>query len=203
MITRHFIHQIKNDAYVDLGLSVKWATCNVGASKPEEYGYYFAWGEVDPKDYYEWSNYKYCNGSSTSLTKYCTDSYYGTVDNKTTLDLSDDAAAVNWSGKWRMPTEAEQDELCQLCTWTWTSKGGVNGYQVTGPNGNNIFLPAAGYYRFDGSLLYAGSYGYYWSSSLNADYPNFACALYLYSDNVSRYNDDARCYGFTVRPVCP
>ena len=92
--------------YVDLGLSVKWATCNVGADSPEEYGYHFAWGETSPKTTYNWSTYKYCNGDEYSMTKYCDDSF-GTVDNKTTLELSDDAARVNWGGKWRMPTRAE------------------------------------------------------------------------------------------------
>ncbi|MBR3609326.1 MAG: hypothetical protein IKL50_05525, partial [Bacteroidales bacterium] len=87
--------------YVDLGLSVKWATCNVGATTPEEYGYYFAWGETTPKTTYYWSAYKYCNGTDDSMTKYCTNSKYGIVDNKTTLELTDDAAHVNWGGSWR------------------------------------------------------------------------------------------------------
>ena len=92
-------------------MSVKWATCNVGATKPEEYGDYFAWGETDPKSTYDWSTYKYCNGSSSTLTKYNTDNSQGTVDNKTTLDLSDDAARANWGDSWRMPTDAELTEL--------------------------------------------------------------------------------------------
>ena len=102
--------------YVDLGLpsGIKWATCNVGATTPEEYGDYFAWGETQPKDYYDWSTYKYCNGDEYSITKYCTRSTYGTVDIKTTLELSDDAARVNWGGKWRMPTIEEQKELLVL-----------------------------------------------------------------------------------------
>ena len=129
--------------YVDLGLSVKWATCNVGASKPEEYGDYFAWGETQPKDYYDWSTYKWCNGSYDTLTKYNTNSSDGTVDNKTTLDLSDDAARANWGGSWRMPTSAEQDELCNNCTWTCTKINGVEVYKVTSNiNGNFIFLPS-------------------------------------------------------------
>ena len=191
--------------YVDLGLSVKWATCNVGATKPEEYGDYFTWGETQPKSTYDWSTYKYCNGSYNTLTKYNNSSSYGTVDNKTTLDLSDDAARANWGGSWRMPTDAELTELREQCTWTWTTQNGVYGYKVTskksGYTNKSIFLPAAGY-RYDSSLNSAGSYGGYWSSSLNADYPNFACALYFYSDTVSRYNDDVRYYGFSVRPVC-
>ena len=188
--------------WVDLGLpsGLKWATCNVGANAPEEYGDYFAWGEVEPKTTYDWSTYKWCNGSYDTQTKYCTDSSYGTVDNKTVLDKEDDAAAVNWGGKWRMPTKAEQNELRQQCTWTWTSKGGVNGYQVTGPNGKSIFLPAAGY-RIDISLYSVGSYGYYWSSSLSTDYPDYAYNLDFGSGYV-HWNFDGRYYGGGVRPVC-
>ena len=191
-----------NHEYVDLGLSVKWATCNVGATKPEEYGDYFAWGETQPKDYYDWSTYKWCNGSKTTHTKYNTSSSYGTVDNKTTLDLSDDAARANWGGSWRMPTKAEQDELRNNCTWTWTTQNGVNGYKVTSKsNGNSIFLPAAGYR--DGSSLYdAGSYGFYWSSSLYTGYPGSAYYLFFGSSRVDWYYD-YRYYGHSVRPVCP
>ena len=187
--------------WVDLGLSVKWATFNVGATKPEEYGDYFAWGETTTKSTYNWSTYKYCNGSSSTLTKYNNSSSYGSVDNKTQLELSDDAAAVNWGGNWRMPTKAEQDELRNNCTWTWTTQNGVNGYKVTGANGNSIFLPAAGY-RTGSSLYYAGSSGDYWASSLYADGPN--CAYYLYfSSSLVDWGDYGRYYGQSVRPVCP
>ncbi len=190
--------------YVDLGLSVKWATCNVGANSLEEYGYYFAWGETTPKTTYDWSTYKYCNGTRKSMTKYCTDSYYGTVDNKTTLELSDDVAHVNWGGSWRMPTEAEQDELRDTnnCTWTWITQNGVNGYRVTSKkNGNSIFLPAAGY-RNDSNLRSAGSRGYYWSSSLNPYYSCYAYDLGFYSSYVYWDGGD-RYVGCSVRPVCP
>ena len=191
-----------NHEYVDLGLSVKWATCNVGANKPEEYGDYFAWGETEPKSTYSWSTYKWCNGSYDTQTKYCTNSSYGTVDNRTVLDKEDDAASVNWGGSWRMPTKAEQDELRQQCTWTWTTQNGVNGYKVTSKsNGNSIFLPAAGY-RDDSSLNYAGSGGYYWSGSLYTDYPTSAYVLYFGSDYVGWYGYN-RYYGLSVRPVCP
>ena len=193
-----------NHEYVDLGLSVKWATCNVGASKPEEYGDYFAWGETQPKNTYDWSTYKWCNGSYDTQTKYCTKNSYGTVDNKTQLELSDDAARANWGGSWRMPTHEEQEELRTQCTWTWTTQNGVYGYKVTskksGYTNNSIFLPAAGY-RIDSSLSNAGSYGYYWSSSLYTGYPYSAYYLYFYSVNVGWYDDD-RYVGFTVRPVC-
>jgi hypothetical protein len=190
-----------NHEYVDLGLSVKWATCNVGASKPEEYGDYFAWGETEPKSTYDLGTYKYCNGSPTSLTKYCTDSYYGTVDNKTQLELSDDAARANLGGSWRMPTDAELTELREQCTWTWTTQNGVNGYKVTSKsNGNSIFLPAAGY-RHVSSLHDAGSDGRYWSSSLSTDAPGCAWYVYLLSVYVYRGYYD-RYEGFSVRPVC-
>jgi hypothetical protein len=190
--------------WVDLGLpnGTKWATCNVGAESPEDYGDYFAWGETEPKDYYDWSTYKWYNGSYDTQTKYCTDSYYGTVDNKTTLDLSDDAAYVNWGSSWRMPTKAEQDELrnTNYTTWAWTTQNGVKGYKVTSKvNGNSIFLPAAGY-RYDSDLDGAGSDGYYWSSSLYT--LSSARAFYLGFDS-----DDVYCYGNgrrdgqSVRPV--
>ena len=191
--------------YVDLGLSVKWATCNVGASKPEEYGDYFAWGETKPKEYYDWSTYKWCNGDYDNLTKYCYDSWYGIVDNKTVLDLSDDAARANWGGSWRMPTAEEQQELINNCTWTWTTQSGVNGYKVTskksGYTNKSIFLPAAGLRR-DSSLYYAGSDGYYVSSSLYTDGPYSAYVLRFNSDYVGWLNSN-RHYGFSVRPVCP
>lgn len=188
---------------VDLGLSVKWASCNVGAEKPEEYGYYFAWGEVKPKEYYAWRTYKYCRGSNDSMTKYCVNSSYGNngfIDNKTVLDPSDDAATVNWGGVWRMPTQAEQDELRSKCKWTWTSQNGVKGCKVIGPNGNSIFLPAAGY-MIEGTLLNAGSYGCYWSSSLYSGNPGGAYYVYFFSDRVD-CDYGYRCCGFIVRPVC-
>ena len=191
---------------VDLGLSVKWATCNVGASTPEDYGDYFAWGETSTKSTYGWSTYKYCNGSYNTLTKYNNSSSYGTmVDNKTQLDLSDDAARANWGGSWRMPTDAEMTELRKQCTWTWTTQNGVNGYKVTSKsNGNSIFLPAASYYRF-GLVDNVGHGGYYWSSS-----------LYTFGSQEGFGPDDAmgvtfprgysvidRNCGCSVRPVCP
>ena len=189
--------------YVDLGLSVKWATCNVGATTPEEYGDYFAWGETTPKDYYDLDTYKYCNGTWDTMTKYCTSSYYGTVDNKTTLELTDDAAHVNWGGSWRMPTRAEQEELIDTnnCTWEWITQNGVKGYKVTSKkNGNSIFLPVAGL-RSSSRLYDAGSNGFYWSSSLDTSDSGIAFHFYFNSSNVSWY-DTSRCCGLSVRPVC-
>lgn len=190
------------NVYVDLGLSVKWATMNVGAKTPEEYGDYFAWGETTTKRIYNWSTYKYCNGSSSTLTKYNIKSSYGTVDNKTKLDLSDDAARANWGGSWRMPTDAEITELINNCTWIWTPQNGKNGYKVTSKkNGNSIFFSAAG--DCGGSSYNdAGSYGFYWSSSLNTANPNYAYYLDFNSSYAGGYSYD-RCYGRPVRPVCP
>jgi hypothetical protein len=185
--------------YVDLGLSVKWATCNLGATAPEEYGNYYAWGEITTKDSYTWENYTLANGSYDALTKYCDNSSYGTVDNKTTLEAADDAATQNWGSNWRMPTIDEWEELLEKCTWTWTTKNGVNGYEVKATNGNSIFLPAAGY-RYDGVLYSAGSGGHYWSSSLDTNDPGSAQDVYFDSDyhGTSLSN---RLFGLSVRPV--
>ena len=188
--------------YVDLGLpsGIKWATCNIGATKPEEYGDYFAWGEVESKDTYSWATYKWCNGSWDNFTKYNTSSKYGTVDNKTVLELADDAARVNWGGQWRMPTDDEWTELRTKCTWTWTTKNGVNGYEVkSNINGNSIFLPAAGG-RYDDDLDGVGDGGGYWSVSLSTDYPDDAWSVLFDSDYVYRYYH-SRYYGHSVRPV--
>ena len=200
--------------WVDLGLTsgLKWASCNVGANAPEEYGDYFTWGETEPyyssqdpltwkngKTGYNWASYKWCNGSYSTLTKYNYSSSYGTVDNEYILVPEDDAAAANWGGSWRMPTDAEWTELRTECTWTWTTQNGVNGRLVTGPNGNSIFLPAAGS-RGGTGLSYAGSCGFYWSSSLDTDYPDFAFDVFFDSVNVYRY-DGYRFGGQSVRPV--
>ena len=192
---------------VDLGLpsGLKWASMNVGASAPEEYGEYFAWGETEPKSNYDWSTYKWCNGDYIKLTKYCMNSSYwdssDPMDNKTVLDPEDDAAHVNWGGSWRMPTDAEWTELRTKCTWTLTTQNGINGRLVTGTNGKSIFLPAAGS-RYDTRLIGAGSYGLYWSSSLftDGDGLGIACSIYFHSGGV--YGDlSNRCGGRSVRPV--
>lgn len=189
---------------IDLGLSVKWASCNIGATVPEECGNYYAWGETIPKNIYEWGTYKWCSGSSTSnFTKYCTSSSYGTVDNKTTLEPEDDAARANWGGKWRMPSTDEWTELYLECRWTWTdnyNSAGVAGRIVTSNiNGNSIFLPAAGCHC-DDVLLAEGSIGHYWSSSLNTGYPGSAWYVLFYSGGVSRDSSGRFC-GQSIRPV--
>ena len=187
---------------IDLGLpsGTKWACCNVGSSKPEDYGGDFAWGETSTKSTYDWSTYRWCNGSNTTLTKYNNDSSRGTVDNKTQLDLDDDAAHANWHGSWRMPTIAECQELIDNCSYTWITANGVKGGKFTSrSNGRSIFLPAAGW-RFGTSLDYCGESGYYWSSSLYESHPYLARYLYFDSDGVYT-NDDYRGYGRSVRPV--
>ncbi len=204
--------------YVDLGLpsGLLWATMNVGAESPEDYGDYFAWGETEPKDYYYWDTYKWMTdgaSSGSAVNKYTFDDGqtsavwyddYGNFigDNKTVLELADDAANANWGGDWRMPTKAEQDELrnTSYTTWTWTTLNGVNGYKITSKiNGNSIFLPAAGC-RYYSDLDDAGSNGYYWSSSLYMYSSNYAYYLYFSSDNFYWFYY-RRYYGQSVRPV--
>ncbi len=203
--------------YVDLGLpsGLKWATCNVGATTPEGYGDYFAWGEVEPKEVYDWSTYKFMDSNVNDwngVTKYTFfdnqregvwyDSEGNFIgDNKTTLDSEDDAAAVNMGGSWRMPTYNEFDELETECTCTWTTLNGVNGCNVEGPNGNAIFLPAAGY-RGSSGLGSAGSYGYYWLSSLYT-YNSYKAQGFDFLSNIVmwRYFYSRYC-GQSVRGVC-
>ena len=198
---------------VDLGLSVKWATFNVGATKPEEYGDYFAWGETEPKSNYNWSTYKFRDSGDSwenvTFNKYCTRSsrWDGSepMDDKTVLDPVDDAAQVNWGGRWRIPTKTECDELINNCTWTWTSNyngTGVAGRVVTskrsGYADNSIFLPAAGWRG--NAIFEIGSTGFYWSSSLYTDVPCTAWYVDFVSGGVGRLNLD-RLFGFSIRPV--
>ena len=194
--------------FVDLGLSVKWATCNVGAEKPEEYGDYFAWGEIKTKSSYTWTNYRFrISGDSyddVKLSRYTT-GYNGTVDGKITLDMADDVAHIQWGGSWRMPTKAELDELKEYCTWTWAEVNGVRGYLVksvlSGYTDRSIFLPAAGC-RYDTNLNSVGYYGDYWSSSLDTDLPNSALYIGFDSGGV-QWGYGTRFGGRSVRPVCP
>ncbi len=199
--------------YVDLGLpsGTLWATTNVGAALPADYGDYFAWGETSPKTTYGWSPYKWSKDLSSTLTKYNISPSCGTVDNKMILESADDAATANWGSGWRMPTHEEQEELMNTtyCTWTWTSKINsvgetINGYEVKSrSNGNSIFLPAAGG-RVSTSLDHTGINGNYWSSSLYADLPYYAHFLgFILSGNQSwNYSESInRPHGLSVRPV--
>ncbi len=189
--------------YVDLGLpsGVKWASCNVGATKPEEYGSYFSWGETEEKDTYDWSTYKWCNGSWNTQTKYCTKSSYGNIDNKTVLDPGDDVAHVKWGGSWRMPTQDEFQELYDNCNIEWTTINGVKGRKFTSnTNGNFIFFPTAGRIVNSG-LNDVGDVGYFWSSSLNVTSPYCARRMYFEGTMFYFYSVD-RYHGQSVRPVC-
>ena len=194
--------------WVDLGLpsGTLWATCNIGASAPEEYGDYFAWGETAPKDYYDWSTYKWCNRSMTKYHygyyRYDNDgnSYYVEPDGRTELEPADDAATANWGAEARMPSVEQIQELVSSCTWQWTQRNGVNGQLGTGPNGNTIFLPAAGF-RWDGSLYDAGSYGFYWSRALDPGNSDYAFNLYFGSGGVHRDFYGSRHLGYAVRAV--
>ena len=179
--------------WVDLGLpsGLLWATRNVGATSPEDYGDYFAWGETQPKEVYDWSTYIYSNGADDQLTKYCSNSdygYNGFTDNLTILQPGDDAATANYGG--RTPTKVEWQELLDNTTATWTTQNGVNGRLFTGTNGNSIFLPAAGC-RWDSNIHGGGYYGYYWSSSLYPGLPFYAWEIgfgsgSLYLDAINR-----------------
>ena len=192
--------------YVDLGLpsGTLWATCNIGATKPEEYGDYFAWGEAEPKDDYDWDTYQYANEDDDEykLTKYCNrkdDGFNGFIDSLTELQRGDDPASSRGSG-WCTPTKTQWDELLEYTTYKWTTRNGVQGCLFTSKkNGETLFLPAAGG-RWYNELGDAGSDGYYWSRSLYTDDPYYAWRLSFYSDDcdmdcLDRYN------GFSVRPV--
>ena len=205
---------IDGHEYVDLGLpsGLKWATCNVDATTPEEYGGYYAWGETEEKENYCWNTYKWCNDRLSRLTKYCTDdSCCIIVDNKTILDLEDDVAHVKWGGSWRMPTIDEYKELIYNCSWKWTTRKRVKGYKVTSKiNGKSIFLPAAGaklsaHSDSTGTYVtgtyYEGSRALYWSSSLFTAL-NYNASLFFFSESKKGRQYNYRYYGFTVRPVC-
>lgn len=189
--------------YVDLGLpsGTLWATCNVGASKPEDYGDYFAWGETAPKTTYNWSTYKYCGGSSEIMIKYCTDSYYETFDNKRVLEPADDAATAKWGEAWQMPSLDQLEELINTnyTTTEWTTVNDVNGRKITSKsNLKSIFLPAAGC-RYDTSLSGADNGGYYWSRSLYSS--DYHIGYYLYFDSYINTGGRSRYIGQSVRPV--
>ena len=187
---------IQGHEYVDLGLSVKWATCNVGANAPHEYGDYFAWGETETKRKYIAENCKTieCIKVRKGFLKLRIETRC--IDKRENFK---DTARSNWGGSWRLPTRREMEELVNKCTWTWTTQSGVNGYKVTGPNGNSIFLPAAGY--CDGSSRdNVGGHGYYWNSTPDGSRTYEASDLSFFRGR-RWMSESSRDYGHTVRPV--
>ena len=201
---------------VDLGLSVKWASCNIGAMKPEEYGLYFAWGETESKEDYWWTNYRYCNQQDEfyggGMTKYCMNAGYGLPDSLNTLLCEDDAASTHWQENWRMPSSSEGQELCQQCSWQWAERNGVYGFEVTGPNGNSIFLPNAGAYEKESTettrenVATSPTQLNYWLASLGILAP-YAYCIHNFSEDTSQPNayvtNMLRYTGMPIRPVCP
>ena len=197
--------------FVDLGLSVKWATCNVGADKPEDVGGLFAWGETETKTEYSYSTYKFCvDGNRGNYNK------YNDTDQKTQFDLEDDVAHVKWGGSWRVPTSAEMDELRRECNWTWTTENDVKGFRVSGKKegyeNNSIFLPVN---AFNDSVAVATlhqypEYGVYWSSTLSHESDRFfmmsgwdhANGIWFCRD-ASMGNGSYRNEGRSIRPVHP
>lgn len=203
---------------VDMGLpsGTKWANMNVGATAPEEIGSYFAWGEiaplnVDPNETNSWAPYKWCEGTNTSMIKYCTEPGYGEIDNKSQLDPEDDAAVANWGGNWCMPTQEDFQELLDNCDLQWETVNGVDGTRFTSKiNGNSIFFPSAGYRRLCEETG-KGQIGYYWSSTLYISqeepdwrpYDNHSdAAMYLgFGTGGGTVHKMLRFYGLQVRPV--
>lgn len=173
-------------AVVDLGLSVYWSSCNVGAETPEEYGDYFAWGETKPKSSYTENNYSYFDNN--------TKTYTDIGDNISGTEY--DAATVNLGSDWRMPTKAEMQELVNNCTWVWSQVSGINGYKIIGQNGNSIFIPASGWYRY--SLNESNAKLYCWcSNQYDAQYSSCIFA----SSSIRHINTDPKYNGFSIRPV--
>ena len=195
--------------WVDLGLpsGLLWATCNLGATNSEDYGDYYAWGETSVKGAYDWSTYRYATVDADcylqTLTKYNTSDTYGTIDNKTTLEASDDVATAVLGSGARIPTEAEWDELISNTTSELTTLNGVYGWKFTASNGNSLFLPAPGLH-YDLDLLYDVEEGHYWSSSLRESKPYIALSFYFNNDpddsNPKMYGG-RRDYGRSVRAV--
>ncbi len=192
--------------YVDLGLpsGTLWATCNIGATKPEEYGDYYAWGETSTKNTYNWSTYKYCNSGYDDFTKYCNNSDFGNngfTDNLTELQRGDDPATANWGNGWCTPTKEQWEELLANTTNEWTTQNGVEGCLFTSKkNGKRLFLPAAGD-RWGDELYVVGSSGDYWSSSLYTGSPGRARYFGFDSDDYYMYGSYYRNFGLSVRAV--
>lgn len=177
---------------IDLGLpsGTKWACCNVGASQPEDYGKYYAWGETQQKDKYDWTTYIHCDGSPNTCHDLGSD----------IAGTQYDAATANWGAPWRMPSNDQCIELINNCTSVWATENGVNGRKFTGSNGGTIFIPVAGFWR-DGQLYDAGSYGDYWTSTPLNSSNTAAWGFYFSLDNVSTWGNGNRFNGLSVRPV--
>ena len=191
--------------YVDLGLpsGLLWATCNIGANRPEDFGDYFAWGETKPKSVYNWRTYRFAkvsnDGKLMGLTKYTVNERYGNVDKKSVLEAADDAATLLLGNGARIPTPNEWSELVAYTTHEWTVQNGVAGYKFIGPNGNTLFLPAAGH-RNDAKLSECGKCGFYWSSRVRVGFQDGAYGF--------QFKSDAHCQpaarrdeGFSLRAV--
>lgn len=189
--------KIQGHEYVDLGLSVKWATCNVGADNPEDYGQYFAWGETSPKNEYTVDNYQHWNDADGNGIWGYGES---TINSDISGDAQYDAATTNWGGGWRMPTREECQELVDYCEWEWTQVNGINGARVTGPNGSCIFLPAAGY-RNGSSLGNVGYYGGFWSSTPRDTSAGAGAYFFDFGSGDESVGSGGRVNGFTVRPI--
>lgn len=180
---------------IDMGNGLKWACCNVGAASPIEYGDYFAYGEISPKESYKWDSYKWCNGDGNSMTKYDDD-----VDNLSKLELSDDAARYIWGASWRMPTEPEIEILLQDCDWSWVSIGSTYGCKVTSQSGNAIFFPAAGYCGGNDYKYNKDHYGWYWVSTVPS-LDGFGLSFVFGENNKQTTEMHLRYMGFSIRPV--
>lgn len=186
--------------WVDLGLSVKWATCNIGANSPSGKGGFYAWGETSTKSTYLWETLKYCiDANGNDFLK------YSFSDNKTRLELSDDASRTNWGGRWRTPTKKEYEELISQCTFSWTTYDGVEGYIVKSKiNGNAIFFPALG--RMTNKVNTALDFGYYWSSESEAGFAGWGLE-FSSPEEATKYRPafsvrySERCNGYQIRPV--
>lgn len=198
-------HYVNGHWAVDMGLSVRWADCNIGAGAPDEAGNYYAWGETSTKVSFPWNTYKHI--SNGKLIKYCTNSSSGRVDNKRILETQDDAAYINWGSAWRIPTKEQWEELADnnKCIWEWTTDNGVYGYKVTSKiTGNSIFLPTTGY-KPGGTRIEHPELGLYWTSTLfTGQYDNGYLAAYRFDLGQTHYNcrGTHRCNGRAIRAVC-
>lgn len=199
-------NELNGHEYVDLGLpsGTLWATCNIGAETVEEFGDYFAWGETEPKELYDWKSYQYGRfiHDRYELNKYCTDSAYGfngLVDNLTVMEPDDDVARTCWGEGWRMPTIGEWEELFLNTTGVWTMLNDVKGWRCTASNGNSLFLPAAGYWWDD---AFNADLGLYWSRSINKEFPYRAWGFHFNCDSSHLCGSSDRNRGQTVRAVC-